>query len=338
MTKKFFFTTVIFCAIFSAAIHSTLALEVTCASGSCTKDTTDPLFSELNTYPTWGVTRTIKANNNYAETRKFAVNVSNPRFFDLIPNPLEKVLKINIVEQESGNMLYGPATLLDFKNAGQILLSDVPSGGNRTYKFNLLMDNVGNEYQDKEIKFDLIVGFDMVQKDDNNDSEDGGDDEDSDEGDETGGTVAGSSTFLGGITSFFAPFIEEVPEVAGLETSQSTPTLPEIQGSVQGVDGDVAGASLCKDPWWWFLIFAIQIIVSLAIYFYISKDSLPKSRRFYILGALVNLPAVLVYWKYFCPWWDWVLSGIFAIVGYFIVNRRFAGLDDEHSRKSFRTK
>ena len=52
-------------------------LEVTCSTGSCDLSSSSPLFSALNVVPNWKATKVVKAINNYAEDRNFALSINN---------------------------------------------------------------------------------------------------------------------------------------------------------------------------------------------------------------------------------------------------------------------
>ncbi len=138
-----------------------VGMEVTCGSGGCSLSSTDPLFSETNIYPTWSITKTIKAKNNYSEARGFAVEVRGASFSDSTPS-LGDVLTITITEQESSTIVYGPQTVNQWRVDGFVVLSTVPTGGERNYALSVSLADVGNGYQGKTLGFDLNFGFESL--------------------------------------------------------------------------------------------------------------------------------------------------------------------------------
>jgi len=138
-----------------------VGMEVSCGTGGCTLSTTDPLFLESNLYPGWSTTKTVKAKNNYAQDRDFAVEVAGGTFSDSAPS-LAEILTITITEQESSAVVYGPKTIKEWKDEGFVVLSTIPAGGERNYELEVAMGDVGNEYQGKALGFDLSLGFESV--------------------------------------------------------------------------------------------------------------------------------------------------------------------------------
>lgn len=138
-----------------------VGMEVSCGTGGCTLSTTDPLFSESNLYPGWSIIKTVKAKNNYGEDRDFAVKVKGVTFSDSSPS-LAEVLTITITKQESSAVVYGPKTINQWRDDGFVVLSAISAGGERNYDLEVVMGDVGNEYQGKSLSFDLDLGFESA--------------------------------------------------------------------------------------------------------------------------------------------------------------------------------
>ncbi|MFC1653669.1 hypothetical protein ACFL1M_02380 [Patescibacteria group bacterium] len=161
--KPFLFSVFLFSVL--ATIYTQISLAtnqtITCDEGSGCTGVAGPLFNESNLYPTQTITQTITANNNYADNRDFAVAISSSNFSDSTPS-MADMLSIGVVEQESGLTVYSASTISQWKSEGFIVLSNIPSGATRHYIFTVTFADVGNEYQGKNLSFDLNLGFDAL--------------------------------------------------------------------------------------------------------------------------------------------------------------------------------
>ncbi|NIQ32892.1 MAG: hypothetical protein GTN80_04520 [Nitrososphaeria archaeon] len=151
----------VFLLLFSVSRVWAVEMEISCDTGGCTLSTADPLFSESNIYPTWNVSRSIKVKNNYAEQRNFAVEIANASFSDSVP-PLSQFLEVIVRETGSSTPLYGPKTFAEWVTDGFIVLSSIPTGGTRSYDFDVSLADVGNSWQGKQLSFNLNLGFSTV--------------------------------------------------------------------------------------------------------------------------------------------------------------------------------
>jgi hypothetical protein len=136
-------------------------IEVTCAdkSGCVAKPTGIPLFSEHNIKPLWSVTKTVKVTSKYNEPRQLLVDITDIPFdsFDKSKS-LAKVLNIAIKEVESGKTTWS-GTLTALNDKGSLKLTSIPKNSSRNYSFTVTLSNVGNDYQSKQAKFDMFLGF-----------------------------------------------------------------------------------------------------------------------------------------------------------------------------------
>ncbi|MBU1970211.1 hypothetical protein KJ605_00310, partial [Patescibacteria group bacterium] len=288
----------------------------------CVKSSNDPLFDEENIVPTWGEEKTLLVTNNYPETRKFGVLITNPQFFDTLPNPLEQVMFISIKEEESGLILWGPKSLSDFKNAGEVELSNIPSGGSRNYLFIVELGDVDDFYQGKRVSFDLVVGFETWPVPEGNGSDEDGDDGDGDGdgqggGSETSGQTAGAFTVanlaaqfgIGGLPQFFE-------EVAGAVTVPLSE--PEGEFWPEQDKGEIKGTASCTDPRFWWVLFFVQALISYVLY--------RRNRPHYLGQLLIGAVFLFIFWRFFCPWWDVWVSGLQSIVWLGLVRKRINSL------------
>jgi len=158
MIKKIAFLFGIGLAFFTFSLPArAVDLTVSCDSDGCSSTGTKPLFSEGGIYPGWTVTKEIRADNNYAEDREFALEIVN--FSD--PDDLGK--KLEVVVKESGGVDLFTGTLTELKNAGYLILSSVTSGTDKDYQINAeLPTSVGNLYQSKNLSFDFNFGFEDI--------------------------------------------------------------------------------------------------------------------------------------------------------------------------------
>lgn len=116
-----------------------------------------PIFTVSGAFPGQSESRNVTVSNSAAMSRPVAVR----GVLDNQTASMSGVLKITI--SEGGTALYGPRTLQEFfddsNSSNGIALSNLSSGATTTYEFKLVfVPEAGNEFQNKEIKFDLNLG------------------------------------------------------------------------------------------------------------------------------------------------------------------------------------
>lgn len=315
ISKLLLIALIVFTALLFNDVKS-FALEVTCQNSGCTANPDHvPLFLELNIVPFWSVTKTVTARNLYSETRKFAFTIVSGTYIDSLSNPLGDVLDLTVREVESDSVLYGPAKLTDVKDAGFILLSNIPSGGTRNYDFTVKMDNVGNVYQNKNVRFDINVGFDTFTPLEDDDSD--GSDE-SDEPKEGGGIG-------GGILGTTVQYLMGMLEVGGTSSESSGPFKPptEVVDTLGSENvGAISGTQVCKLPWGWWLVFVLQMLIDYLVYKSISTRNYRKPLKFYLISILTTAAFVYIFWRFFCPTWDYWVSGLLGLVWLLLIQRK----------------
>lgn len=112
-----------------------------------------PLFNETNMAPLDLVSRQITVKNLTASTQKFALNLQN-----LLGTPDEKIAAVLTAEISRGSTIIYSSHLSDLPNK-ETFLENIPANTTYIYDIKVTMDDVGNDFQAQEIKFDLIFGW-----------------------------------------------------------------------------------------------------------------------------------------------------------------------------------
>ncbi len=130
-----------------------------------------PLFNEVNFLPGEGITRWVKVTNESGQPQRIAAEAINypgfvsgaPRPHSVPDNDLSRALAI-IIKEKGGNDLYGGSTgqkyLYDFYQTGEVYLSDISTGGDKTYEFEIIFPSEKkDEWQTATTTFDILIGF-----------------------------------------------------------------------------------------------------------------------------------------------------------------------------------
>ncbi len=147
-----------FFLLFSLVAWSSRASAKTTSSGSIQLTFDDPLFPDsIIWYPGLTVNRSITVTNSSGRLQEFslqAVNFSQT-------GSLAKQMQIRVKQGEVS--LYpasGDKTLESFWNNGQVSLSGIEGGKTVTYEiFVTMLSSADNAFQNKQVKFDLMMGF-----------------------------------------------------------------------------------------------------------------------------------------------------------------------------------
>ena len=130
-----------------------LTVEYSADNGTSWSPLTGSIFNETNFLPGNGVTRLIKVTNNSGTTKKIATETINEND----PNNFASQLKLEI-NQDITSIFND--TLEKFFNQGETYLSSLENGANVQYDFTITFDSGSeNEYQEKSLGFDILVGF-----------------------------------------------------------------------------------------------------------------------------------------------------------------------------------
>lgn len=124
------------------------------AHGDLTADfESTPLFSESSFMPGSETAKWIKVSNNTSDSRTIIVEAINK----INPDGLGDRLNLQI--KEGVNLLYND-TLSNFFNAGEVVLTNLSANASTTYDFIVGFDSAANNnYQEKNLGFDLLIGF-----------------------------------------------------------------------------------------------------------------------------------------------------------------------------------
>ena len=116
-----------------------------------------PIFSETNFLPGDGVTRLIRVTNNSGETQRIATEAINEN------DPNNFASQLNLTIKEGLTVIFNN-TLAQFFSQGETYLSSLASGVQTQYDFTITFDSgSGNEYQEKSLGFDILVGFEGTE-------------------------------------------------------------------------------------------------------------------------------------------------------------------------------
>ena len=131
-------------------------LAITQTAGEMTINHNEPLFPDSQVwYPGLTKHNTIEVKNTGRSVRELGVNSTNT----LQTGGLADVLIFKI--DDGGRFVYGSSddkTLSDFWNSGGFEIANMGGFETKTIGFTVYMPGtLGNEYQDKEARFDLMI-------------------------------------------------------------------------------------------------------------------------------------------------------------------------------------
>ncbi len=116
----------------------------------------NPLFNEANFLPGESITRWVKVTNNSGQPQRIAVEAINV-------SDLEELGQVLNLEIKEGSETRYDDTLANFFNAGEIYLSDLPTGNTARYDFSVGFVPEAEAPQGATLGFDLLVGFQGVE-------------------------------------------------------------------------------------------------------------------------------------------------------------------------------
>lgn len=343
--KQLFFTS-LFLLIFSKVSFGA-DITVICNLSDCGADATEictmypadytPLFEESGMMPGDTARRVLRVENQGScdcggvdiEIYNEQLSPTTPASF---PSELFTVIKNGVSDvygardgskKASGNK--------DLQDAYDEIISLGALNAGQTKSFDWLVTfnpNAGNEYQNARTQFDFDMMFTCGAEPENSD---GGDDGDNNDGNDDGGGDSTPTTqpipVLQTVAGFFTSLIEgPIEAVEGTQTTATPSILP-----VEEVT-EVAGAKTeCIDPWFWWIFFLIEIFGFAIVYKLISEKYLEKRKRFYFAWFGDTALFGVVYYIFFCPWWDWILALLFGAVALVLIKRKFQKLQKKSS-------
>lgn len=342
MFKKLLKSLIIFVCVLEVLSGAILAAEITVVFKSDDDNVVSgsKLFNEVNWLPGFSVERTLVIRNDDL-TSDCLLHVATTNETDDTVDPatlptFATRLFVAIELEETNEVVYGnfvgpneagsSKSLRDLYDSGSVVFDLIAkNGGEHTYNWVVTFDSAAeSEYQKASTTFDLLLT--CVQPADGDDGPKDSTQRDRRPKNNHGGDSDASGAALGAATVFapgIPPFVEELPaEVEGITTElPSTITEPSIW---------IAGAKdVCTDPWWWFLIFALQFILYFFVKGRINEHNFTKRDRFYATQLLLTLVFLYIFWRFFCPWWDIWVSGVLGILGIYLTYRKIKKLEDK---------
>lgn len=222
-------------------------------------------------------------------------------------------------------------TLQNVFDASKISLGTIgDDGASALYYWTVTFDiNAGNEFQKATMLFDFDLEFTCDHDDDDDDHDDHDDDDDDDDDNDNDTKIPSTPVYNSGYVGYYY----NSGDVAGESTTSVTP-VPTVKPTKRPSPTprpteplpEVAGAGICTDPWWWWLVYAIQAVVMFAIYTLINKNSVNKRNIFYVIKILSAMVFGFIFWKWFCPWWDWIVSLLASAIVLFFIKQKFDNL------------
>ncbi len=156
------FSTAIFGAGFLSVLPTTAAVdpllvEYSSDGGVTWSPLSGSIFSETNFLPGNDVTRLLRVANNSGETKRIAaeaINESDPDNFSS---------QLNLTIKEGDTAIFND-TLSEFFSQGETYLSSLANGAQTQYDFTIAFNSgAGNNYQEKSLGFDILVGFEGTE-------------------------------------------------------------------------------------------------------------------------------------------------------------------------------
>lgn len=266
--KKIFF---LFLFILFITTHTNINaadLNIVCDDSGCTPPSSSSIFSSEPWFPLKKETKTIYLLNNSPNSQLIGLSVTNGTTGS---TDLSNVMTMKITDNFLNN-LYDDS-LTNFYTLSEYPLTFlINSGHDVTYSFQASMNDVGNDWQERDTSFDMTIGFVIIPTQ----------------------TPAPTNTPAPGPTNTpgpgptstptpvpvpgsFIPFnfsgqIINVP-VLGAQTSVTptpTKTIAEKILATTKNTGKTLGAR--TNPWWWWILFIIQIILESTILKKTNKD------------------------------------------------------------------
>lgn len=155
--KTFIFNFLLLVISFFVLSGNVLAadLTLTCNGSACSPATSPALFPSSEIwYPGKTLTKTVNLTNVSGDP--IDINITNSNISTT--GDLDKVINITIKRVLTGVNIFSDS--IENLNVAVIDLPSLANGSNEDYEFTANMDiGVGNEYQSKETKFDLLFNF-----------------------------------------------------------------------------------------------------------------------------------------------------------------------------------
>lgn len=131
-------------------------LTVTCSSSTtCDPDTSNPLFdTSILWYPTLVENRVIRIVNTSGADQQVSARVANT----FTAGDLDTVMNVTITRLSTGLPVF-TGTLRQFYESAALNFGVIPDAGDDEYTVTVELPDVGNEYQNRQTGFDLLMDF-----------------------------------------------------------------------------------------------------------------------------------------------------------------------------------
>jgi len=278
---------------FTHPVYAAPDLTITCKTQTegCAKSSDTSLFTSATVwYPGLSESHTIHIDNTVNAPRDIT---TYPAVVEKPPGNLDTVLLLQIFLSGSPTPLW-TGTLTEFfgySNTHPLPLTQVPANNSLELIYTITMDvNAGNEFQNTNTLFDLSFGFSgedpapistptTTPTPASSPSNVSNSPDSSNPSNPSNPTGAGAP-FLP-ITQLVTRFVPSLrgPEVAG-ESTEVSPTPAQETYK----EGEVAGATTCKQCIWWPILL-VQIIITVLYYFYRRKNK----KAFWTGGIVISI-------------------------------------------------
>jgi len=290
--KKFSFLLIFTLFYLLVAVNTVKAADrkVVCKKNDCKIDSDLPLFQYDNVFPSWSESKSVDIQNKYPNPINSYVVLKNDNFKD---TDLDSVIEISI--KNGTTLVYGPKSLKEFAQNGNVKLGAIPNKNTQTFVFTLTMLDVDNDYQALRLYFDLDFNFEAEEVTGNNNN--GTKDKD------TKSTLQDVGDYVSEILGITAK-PNTVKENSKIETEpKKDKTLNEKS------IGEVLGENTCRVNYYWLFLFIPQVMLLTIILLF------SKTKWRILASILAILSAVLIYISS-CGNYYWVVSLILGLLSF----------------------
>lgn len=299
--KKIFLTLLLLALFFGFKSVYAADLNIYCNDSGCSPANSSSIFSPDLWFPLKTETKTIFLQNNSPDAQLIAISVTNGTTGE---EDLSKVMKMKIIDDNFNNLYED--TLENFYLLTEYPLTYLLNGHNTTYSFTVSMNDVDNNWQEKNTAFDMTLGFSYIPiettptptptpKQENGPTQTPGPNATSTPGpNPTSTPTPEAGTF---VTYNYEGQNINVP-VLGVETDK-TPSPKKTTKIIKEIKEKILGSNLCLNPWWWWVLFILQ----LALQVLNKKKASPKIKKRILFAQIVSgFLFAFIFFKFFCHW------------------------------------
>jgi hypothetical protein len=326
--KKIFKISALFIFIFLSFSSLALAADLTvdCDGSGCTIfPLNTPVFDEENVYPGYtSPVYEITANNNSAEICPFSVDFNNYSSLGDLGN----VINVYVKEKGASSNLYSGK----LSSSGYQALSNINAGGHKVYEFTCEMDTgADNNYQGKEAKFDVQMGFECPSSSPLPTPTPKPSDDSGGKSPTSSTAGAGDDTGTQSWVSYVFPapgrFLGGILAAAETEEKEPEPSPePEVAGVTEG-EPEVKGVSCTSWHYLWWLPLVAQWLLTFAYYYWLKDKKISAwwiiplvlAALSQIIHEILGCECVESRW---CPWY-WLFNLIIlGVLTFYYYKRR----------------